>query len=130
MRNRAKCKLCKEILQSFHLYDFVHCKCGEISISGGESQYQCAAKNWENFLRLDDNDNEIGVKVKDEKKQEPIKEEIGHKMNRKQLLEMFESMLKNIEELPKYVMQTPVNHYDFYTYLSAILVILKTPEKD
>src|SRR5271166_4679007 len=57
IKNRAKCKLCKDILESFHQHDYVTCTCGEISIDGGTSYWRCAAKNWENFLRLDDNGN-------------------------------------------------------------------------
>lgn len=63
MRNRAKCKLCKEILESFHLHDEIECKCGEIRISGGSQKYLCFAKNWDNFVRLDETDKEIAVKV-------------------------------------------------------------------
>ncbi len=130
MRNRAKCKLCKDILESFHQFDLVQCKCGEISISGGNNQFQCAAKNWINFLRLDDDDNEVSVKVKGDIKEEPIKEEVSFKYTRDQQLDMLESMLKNIEDLPKHVMDTPINHYDFYSYLLVVLSILKTPDKE
>ena len=35
MRNRAKCKLCSSVIESYHRYDEVSCKCGEINISGG-----------------------------------------------------------------------------------------------
>ena len=62
MRNRAKCKLCQSTIESFHPTDLVLCKCGEISVDAGEG-LKCAAKSWENFLRVDDEGNEIIVKV-------------------------------------------------------------------
>ena len=129
MRNRAKCKLCQDVLESFHLYDFVHCKCGQVSISGGQYQYQCAAADWSNFLRIDDDDKEIPVVVKKEGEEaEVIKEDVSTKLTRQEQIEMLERMLNNIENLPKHVMDTPVNHYDFYSYLLIVLSILKTPE--
>lgn len=62
MRNRAKCKLCEEIIESFHQFDYVSCDCGEISIDGGEYTFGASAKNFANFLRIDDNDKEVAVK--------------------------------------------------------------------
>jgi c-di-AMP phosphodiesterase-like protein len=63
MRNRAKCRLCGDILESFHEHDRVECGCGEITISGGQVRYEVAYRNIENLLRLDDNDNEIAVRM-------------------------------------------------------------------
>ena len=46
MRNRAKCKLCKNIIESKYEGDNVHCECGEISIDGGNERLSCASLNW------------------------------------------------------------------------------------
>ena len=35
MRNQAKCKKCKQIIESKTRHDFVSCKCGAISVDGG-----------------------------------------------------------------------------------------------
>lgn len=35
IRNSAKCRNCGEVIQSFHLKDYVECKCGAIAIDGG-----------------------------------------------------------------------------------------------
>lgn len=35
-RNRAKCKKCGDIIESKYRHDFVTCKCGAISVDGGE----------------------------------------------------------------------------------------------
>lgn len=34
-RNRAKCKKCGDVIESTHVYEFVTCKCGSISVDGG-----------------------------------------------------------------------------------------------
>ena len=36
IRNRAKCKKCKQIIESKFTHDFVTCKCGAISLDGGQ----------------------------------------------------------------------------------------------
>lgn len=59
VRNRAQCKLCGDIIESFHHHDYVTCKCGEISVDGGLAYSKCSAMHWENFLRIDDEGNVI-----------------------------------------------------------------------
>src|ERR1700729_1403719 len=127
MKNRAKCKLCFDILESSHTYDYVSCKCGEISISGGSDKLECSAKNWANFLRVDENGNEIIVKVKDgkESKEETNLEENPQKMTRNDKIDMLEAMVKNIENLPKEAMAQPINHFDMYSFMVVVLSIWK-----
>jgi len=127
MRNRAKCKLCGDILESFHQHDFVICKCGEISIDGGANAYKCGAKDWKNFLRVDDQGNEIVVKLEEEKPQ-MISQDMP-KPTKKELIDMLDAMAKNIENLPQHVMSTPVNHYDLYSFMLLISQILKEDSK-
>lgn len=125
VNNKAKCKLCQSVIESFHRFDLVSCKCGEISISGGSDVLECSAKDFGNFLRIDDLGNEIIVKLvdKDSPKDQPNPETT--KPTRKELIEMLEGMLKNIESLPQNAMSLPINHYDFYTHLLVVLAILK-----
>lgn len=33
--NRAQCKECKDIITSYHVHDFVYCKCRTIAVDGG-----------------------------------------------------------------------------------------------
>ena len=35
LRNRAKCKLCGDTIESTHVHDFVSCSCGAVSVDGG-----------------------------------------------------------------------------------------------
>lgn len=123
MKNRAKCKLCNEILESFHEFDYVTCKCGEISISGGDIRLECSAKNWNHFLRVDDDGNEIIVRVDGEKSK---KDDLPPLTTQNDKIKMLEDMIQNLEGLPKNVMISPINHYDLYSYLLIILSILKS----
>lgn len=59
MRNRAQCKRCKDIIESYDRYDFVACKCGEIAVDGGQEYFRCITKNHENLLRMDEQGNII-----------------------------------------------------------------------
>lgn len=56
-RNRAKCRLCGSIIESLHRHDFKKCSCGEIMVDGGNDYWRCGAKDWRNFIRLDDDGN-------------------------------------------------------------------------
>ena len=40
-RNRAKCHLCDDIIESKSVHDFVECRCGSIFVDGG-LEYQRA----------------------------------------------------------------------------------------
>lgn len=125
MRNRAKCKLCDTTIESFHDLDYVACKCSEISVSGG-SKMECAAKNWENFLRVDDKGNEIIVKVMDKIIQEQAEETI--KPTKKELIDMLDEMIKNIENLPQHAMTSAVNHYDLTSALLLLSALFKAKD--
>jgi hypothetical protein len=37
IRNSARCKKCKDEIESVHRHDFVTCKCGAISVDGGKA---------------------------------------------------------------------------------------------
>lgn len=114
MINRAKCKLCNQIIESFHATDLVQCKCGAIALDGGES-LKCYYKDIHDFVRVDDQGNEIIVREAEEKLD--ISSAI---VDREELLKMLNEMIKNIEGLPQIAMATSVNHYDL---LSALLLI-------
>lgn len=126
MKNKAKCKLCNDILESFHTYDYVTCKCSEISISGGNDRFECSAKDWKNFVRVDDEGHEIVIKVVEGPQSEPKKEEVPTQMNRAEKIEMLEAMLKNIENLPKNALDLPINHYDFYSFMLVMVEVIKS----
>lgn len=130
MRNRAKCKLCGDIIESLHTTDLVVCKCGAISIEGGQDHFMASATGWEHFLRVDDEGNELIVKVVDKNEVFPsiMVPDVANKsetITHADKLEMLNIMCKNIENLPQRAMDLPINHYDFYSALLLIHSILK-----
>lgn len=133
MRNRAKCKLCQSILESFHEFDYVDCKCGEISIHGGNVKLGCSAKDFKNFMRVDDLNNEIIVMVKEkganEKKDDNAKDKSIDKVStREEKIKLLNEMIANIEKLPQHAMTHPINHYDFCSLLILLASIFRSEE--
>lgn len=53
-KNKAQCLLCKDIIESKHVHDFVSCKCGEIFVDGGNKYWRAGAKSFDNFLRINE----------------------------------------------------------------------------
>ncbi len=121
MINRAKCKLCLSIVESLHDTDYVACKCGEIAVSRGQAM-KCFALHWENFIRVDDQGNEIIVKLKEEIEEQPD----APRPTKKELLDMLSEMIKNIENLPQNAMSTPISHYDLLSALLLVSAILRS----
>lgn len=55
MRNRARCRRCRDVVESTGRHDFQACSCGAIFVDGGQSYWR-AGGNPEDFERLDDED--------------------------------------------------------------------------
>lgn len=128
-KNKAKCAKCSSIIESFHNLDYVICECGEISLDGGEAM-KCYAKDFSNFIRIDENGNEIKPriiefnllnKVNNQlpvlKKDEPSEKE--------ELLHTLDNLIATLDILPSNLMQNPVNHYDYYSLLLLFKSFLK-----
>lgn len=133
MRNRAKCKLCESIIESFHQYDYVKCKCEEIAIDGGpDTDYmRILYRDIKNFLRIDDEGNEIEIKIQENVKNSHIsKEEDVKNPNKSEMLEMLDEMIKSIEGLPQQAMTMPITHYDFLSALLLLSSILRADCKE
>lgn len=127
MRNRAKCRLCKSEIESVTLSDVVSCACEEITIWGGLQELRSLAKDYKNFLRLDENGNEIEVKVinkSDEKKEVPVEEEKQPELTREQKVDMVDAMLKYYEDLPGHVMLSNPTQYDMKAVFLMIRQVL------
>lgn len=52
LRNRIKCKLCGDIIESEHNYDFKYCKCGKTHIDGGHCCPRFGSSNLDNVETL------------------------------------------------------------------------------
>ncbi|RPI84527.1 MAG: hypothetical protein EHM34_03480 [Nitrosopumilales archaeon] len=127
MRNRAKCKLCGEILESFALIDYVSCKCGEIAINGGDMKYETFAKDYSNFLRVDDEGNEIVVEVKELGKIKELSNEVS-KPSRSDLISILDEMIASYENLPPAAGLTHVTQNDLHATLLIISQIFKAQQ--
>lgn len=118
MRNRAKCRLCQSLIESFIESDYITCECGEIAISGGSYRLDVYAKDFENFLRVDDADNVIVPVVKE-------KIESKKNQNKEALLETLDHMIKNYEQLPSAALSSPLTHYDGLSILTLISALFR-----
>ena len=126
MLNRAKCKLCHSIIESRNEDEYIECLCGEISVDGGDKQ-RCSARNWKNFVRVDDEGNEIVVvvKEKDSSDQSEESQKFRNRPNKKELIDMLDTMIANIEKLPPLAMTTPVTQYDHLSLMLLIAAIFR-----
>lgn len=130
MRNRAKCKLCGIIIESSNPDSkiWVSCSCREISISGGNSEYLVAVNtSYDNLLRIDDNGNEIPVKVEKSERQDTKEEAFEVKPDREQLLNMLLDQINNSESLPMHVRQSFVTYVELEAFMLLVYAILKAP---
>lgn len=128
MRNRAKCKLCKTIIESAWTLDYVTCACGEIAVSGGDQKYECFANDLSNIIRVDDMGNEIIPQIVDKELSDIyllMKEKKLPKPTKKDLIHELGLMIKNIENLPDHAKSTSVTHFDLCSALILISLIFE-----
>jgi len=133
MRNRAKCKLCESIIESFHRHDYVKCKCEEIAIDGGRDYYKVIAKDFENFLRIDDEGNEIPIKVIDDesnKTEIPVDSSIPKKPKKSEVVKVLKEMANSYENLPQNAMISAVTHYDLHSLVLILSSIVESLLED
>jgi hypothetical protein len=123
MKNRAKCKLCQTIIESFHSTDYVVCKCGEISVDGGEAM-RCSANDFKNFLRVDDEGNDIFVILKNSKEMDEARE--ASRPSKEELLNMLDETIKVYNNLPRHAMDQAVSHSDFCSLMMLLSAILRS----
>lgn len=125
MRNRAKCKLCSDIIESFARSDNVSCSCGEISVDGGDQYFRVGAIHFENFVRIDDEGNEVRVSIKDMPDTASDSPAPLTKPSREELLDMLDDLVKRIEELPANALYSPITHADFCSLILLLSAILR-----
>lgn len=127
MKNRAKCKLCQSILESTHPNDYISCKCGHISINGGDERYECFALNFDNFLRVDDEGNEIVVKVKEN---DQTSTNLNARLSKKELLNVLDEMHQKIEALPMEAALSSVTNADLASLMMLLSAIFRADCSD
>ena len=125
MKNRAKCKLCQCIIETFIANEFVSCKCGEITI--GPDLY-AKANDFCNFLRVDDEGNEIIVTYQEKGKgeEQPQCPKFDQKPTKNELLKEMDTLIAYYNEMPENALLTPVSHSDLLSVLLVISSLFKS----
>lgn len=123
MRNRAKCKLCNKIIESIHANDYVMCACGEIAISGGDQTFKASAKNFDHFLRVDDEGNEIITMLVESEQKETIE---SIKPTKEEMLSNLETYYRNIESLPSEGQFSMATQSDLSALIAWLLEYLRS----
>jgi hypothetical protein len=121
-RNRAKCKLCGDIIESMHRHDMQWCKCKHIAVDGGQDYFRCIAGDWNNFLRLDEEDNEIKVEIKE---QEPKPKEEPPAISKEEMVDMLKLHIQGFDNLPDHAKHQPASMYDMQCLAMIIYGILR-----
>jgi len=102
--------------------DFVECPCKEICVHGGNKNY-CGAKDWGNFVRIDDEGNEVEIKVQDKKEPLTSNEKIEEKkplISLEDKLDALKLMIEDYESLPSHGQYQTVSVAD---HLSMLLIV-------
>lgn len=139
-KNRAKCKLCEEIIESKHSHDYVTCKCGEISIDGGPSTgdggscWRGRAKDYRNFLSIDNEGRVIGVthiedepikSIEEKEDNKELQEEVFIPLTRAQKVDELKRLREYSEGLPPAAQYQFVTETDFQRLLLVLESILR-----
>ncbi len=136
--NKAKCKLCSDVIESFHQHDYVSCSCGEIAVDGGPEGLRCIAMNWENFIRIDGEGNERGITLKSEESptgqqetQTEAQEAQACGQPRKENVRiLLDEMIKNYESLPMQAMHAPASNADLLAILYLLGALFKSSDEE
>lgn len=123
MRNRAKCRLCGSIIESMHAQDLVLCKCGQIFVEGGDAM-KCGANDWANFMRVDDEGNEIMIQVSESAATNLPTPAI--RPTHAEMLQMLGDMIAALGNLPPRALDSPITHYDLMSALILIEQIMRS----
>jgi hypothetical protein len=68
---------------------------------GDQDKMGCMAKDWDNFIRVDDEDKEVKPKI------------VGiAPPSKEDLMKVLEDMIEKIEAMPQQAMSVSINHYD------------------
>lgn len=94
--------------------DKVSCKCGSITIYGGQEKFGSdALHNYSTFLRVADDGQERAIVFQENK---PTKSD---------LIKMLDQRIEMYEELPQNALCMPINHYDLLSVLILLSALFK-----
>jgi hypothetical protein len=118
MRNRAKCALCHTVIESVLATEHVLCPCGEIGVAGGQQMLFKAYTSDDNFIRIDDDGNEIKPELA--KAKESAEKLLVNMDDLGQIIKDMGTIVESLESLEDYSMRLPLNQYDLLTVLRLV----------
>ena len=127
--NRAKCKLCNSVIESFHQADYVTCKCGEYAVLNGAG-LDCESKSgdWSNFVRVDDLGNEITVKhiqKSQSKEDDQSVDEANHNLSVKEAISALDEIIKTYNNFPSHEKTSYVLQYELVSFMEIVSGLFK-----
>lgn len=126
-RNRAKCRVCKQVIESMSAHDMQVCSCGEISIDGGTEYYKASFHDPYNFLRIDEDGTEIEITFNENppslEKEKPVNDPTS--LTKEDMLDMLKLHIESYENLPDNAKHAPVTVYDLQCLAMLVHSILK-----
>lgn|SRR3990167_1061146 len=129
MRNRAKCKLCGDVIESYYPADHITCSCGEIGIWGGKLELHTFANDYANFLRVEDDESLVAVKYIADSK-DKTSDEKQHPEEDGQLsinpLEQLKAFADYLRSMPNGAQYSPVTHADLASTIELVAAELSS----
>lgn len=101
-------------------HDHIVCKCGQIAVSGGPEKPKASARNFDNFLRVDDEGNEKPVVFKESEEGEP------KKLSTEEILIELDTLIKSYENLPNHALFAPASQADQLSLLMIVSSLFKS----
>ena len=93
---------------------------------------QCSAIDWSNFLRVDDQGNEIIVKIQyvtgdiETPEDNHVKQLYNENPTKEDKLKLLDEMIKTYESLPPKALNAPITGYDLLSSLLLLSSILRS----
>ena len=126
MRNRARCRLCQEVIESKVMNEWITCKCEEITINGGTELFAAKAKHIENFLRIDDDGNIIVPPVTNNSIPDQKELDITPTQSRKDLLDGLKDIVRTYDNMPPHAMHSFVTNVELQTFMLYVIGIFES----
>jgi hypothetical protein len=109
-RNRAKCALCEDVIESKSRHDFVSCSCGAIFVDGGRD-YCRMGGNMENIILLNNDGTETSLL---EVNQTERADELFSKLDEEELIDTNPTVEQRLDRIEQTLikMQSKLEEWD------------------
>lgn len=114
MRNRIKCKLCQDVIESISGEE-VECSCKHIAVRGMWSNREILAIDFKNVIGIEDDGSESDINVIESRKNAPIIDDM--KQPPTDVLFEITEMIRSFERLPPHATMQPLTQVDLFAVL-------------